>query len=205
MSRYAFDLSARTAKWAEEHGVTAVKVEQMCARPKKKKDDSDDDDDGDEGSDDDAAVSREADYIHDETRKDDLEVWAVVGTAPYRADGRQEVSAVPALPSKAKTRYRSCLATAYSPRSSHTAFRYAWITANAPRLRGRGRSARINRARRGTVSATPQTWMTLTSGCGIWITERSHGARNSHVSCSCISIMTRHDGMQDCHGRGCGL
>lgn len=93
MSRYAFDLSARTKQWAEDHAITAVKVEQMCARPKKKKDDSDDDDD--EGDDDEArrhGSARVADYIHDETHEEDLEIWAVVGTAPFKRDGRQEVS-----------------------------------------------------------------------------------------------------------------
>jgi hypothetical protein len=93
MSRYAFDLSARTIRWAAAHAVTAVKVEQMCARPKKKKDDSDDDDDDDgNDGDDDTTARRAVDYIHDETRKEDLEVWAMVGTAPFKVDGRQEVS-----------------------------------------------------------------------------------------------------------------
>ncbi|WVO22957.1 uncharacterized protein IAS62_004301 [Cryptococcus decagattii] len=40
-STYNFYLSSHAVKWAEEHGITMVQVEQTCARPRRGKDDDD--------------------------------------------------------------------------------------------------------------------------------------------------------------------
>jgi len=85
MSTYSFTLAPFTVRWAEGKGITAVQVEQICARPRKKKDDSDDDDD------DDIAGDRVVDYIHDDTKDEDLEIWSITESTPFRHYEKHEV------------------------------------------------------------------------------------------------------------------
>lgn len=84
MSTYSFFLAPYTVRWAEHNDITSVQVEQICARPRKKNDDSDDDDD-------DINTDRIVDYIHDDTKEEDLEIWSVTESTPFRHYDKHEV------------------------------------------------------------------------------------------------------------------
>jgi hypothetical protein len=80
--------------------VSIVQVDQVCARPRRRKDDGDDggdDDDDDDGDDDplEESHSREIDYVHDDTREENLEIWTISGSTPFRGVDRHEVYSRP--------------------------------------------------------------------------------------------------------------
>jgi hypothetical protein len=55
----------------------------MCARPRKREDDSGDGDDDDD-DDNDNRSSTAVDYVHDDTKEEDLEVWSTTGSTEFK-------------------------------------------------------------------------------------------------------------------------
>ena len=98
MSTYTFSFHDFVIRKAEKLDISSVRVDQVCARPKNSGDGNDDDDDDDDDEDDDGNEyddDRSVDYVHDQTKEEDLEIWTVSGTTRFKGEGEHTAQTLP--------------------------------------------------------------------------------------------------------------